>query len=272
MTIDSSTIEAISDLARGAAGSEQLEPGTIHAFMLGDQVELVDLTADQYRTHPVRKRGTVRVSDVASFGGYWGKHSTAGTSEVYADRAARTVTAVLDAHGPDWAGWQQHRLVLTLEYSDALKAWLERDGKVMDQESFAEFLDDQRADIREPSAADMLEIAQTIQGTSKVDWQAGHRLVDGQRRIGYLETNTATAGQKGELVIPTQIVIGVQVFDGSEVAHALTARFRHRVEGGRLRLLYKLDRPGEVVTSAFDAAVGVLGEACGAAVLRGTPS
>lgn len=132
--------------------------------------------------------------------------------------------------------------------------------------------DDNAADIRDPDAATMLEIAQTIQGTSKVDWQAGHRLVDGQRRIGYVETNTATAGTKGELAIPTQITLGVQIFDGASVAHAVTARFRHRIEGGRLRLMYKLDRPADVVTAAFDGAVAELGAACSTAVLRGTPA
>src|SRR5262249_34462871 len=112
----------------------------------------------------------------------------------------------------------------------------------------------------------------TIQGTSKVDWQAGHRLVDGQRRIGYVETNTAAAGTKGELVIPQQITIGVQVFDGADVAHAITARFRHRLEGGRLRLMSKRDRPTDAVTAAFDGAVAEVATACGAAVLRGVPA
>lgn len=271
MTIDSTAIETIADLARDGHESENLIPGAIYAFRLGDKVELVDLTGDVYLDVPRRKRGTVQVRDVASFAEYWRKHHDAA-SEVYADRERRTVTAVLDAHAADVPGWGQHRLVLALTYSEALKAWLDRDGKLMDQEHFAEFLDDQRADIREPSAAEMLEIAQTIQGTSKVDWQAGHRLVDGQRRIGYVETNTASAGQKGEIAIPTQITIGVQVFDGSAVAHALTARFRHRIDGGRLRLMYKLDRPADVVTAAFDGVVAELGEACSATVLRGTPA
>lgn len=266
-----SAVQEIRRLAEEAAGGEALAPGEIFAFRLGDKLEIVDLTTDQYRNAPKRKAGTVQVRDVPSFAEYWHKHSSPA-SEVYADRDARTVTAVLDAHGAETPGWQRHRLVLALKFSEAFKAWQERDGRFMTQEQFAEFLDDQRADIRTPSAAEMLEVAQTIQGTSKVDWQAGHRLVDGQRRIGFVETNTATAGTKGELVIPTEIVIGVQVFDGAEVAHALTARFRHRIENGALRLMYKLDRPADVVTAAFDGAVAELGQACACPVLRGTPS
>ena len=271
---DGTFVDELERIAQEAAEPAELERGNVYAFRLGAKVEVVDLTGDQYRDTPARKVGTVRVRDVASFATYWGKHHQPGRSEVYADRDARTVTAVIDAHGDeaDATGWAQHRLVLGLTFSPALTAWLERDGRHMSQEQFAEFLDDQRADIREPSAAEMLEIAQTIQGTQRVDWRAGHRLVDGQRRIGFTETNEAKAGTKGELAIPVSIVIGVQIFDGSEVAHALSARFRHRIEGGQLRLMYKLDRPADVVTAAFNGVVDEVAEATGATVLRGAPA
>jgi uncharacterized protein YfdQ (DUF2303 family) len=265
-------IEAIATLAREGVEATELDLGAYYVIHLGDSVKEIDLTGDRYRDQPRRKSGSVHVRDVPSFAEYWSKHHVNGTSEVYADRAQCRIIAVLDAHGAETAGWAQHRLVLGLEYSEAFKAWLARDGKLMEQEAFAEFLDDNAADIREPSAAEMLEIAQTIQGTSKVDWQASHRLVDGQRRIGYVETNSATAGTKGELAIPQQIGIGVQIFDGAEVAHAITARFRHRISGGKLQLMYKLDRPNDVVTAAFDGAVAELAQACGTAVLRGTPA
>lgn len=270
--IDGTAVEAIERIAQQSAESHALEIGSVYAVRLGDRVHLVDLTGDQYRDTPARKTGHVRVRDVASFAEFYAKHSTAGASEVYADRERRSITAVLDAHAADATGWAEHRLVLGLECSEAFRAWSERDGRYMTQEQFAEHLDDNRADIRDPDAATMLEIAQTIQGTSKVDWQAGHRLVDGQRRIGFVETNEAKAGSKGELVIPVSITIGVQIFEGSTVAHALTARFRHRIEGGQLRLMYKLDRPGDVVTAAFNGVVGEVSEAIGAVVMLGTPA
>jgi uncharacterized protein YfdQ (DUF2303 family) len=268
------TVDQIADLAREGTEAEQLQPGGYYAFRLRDRVHEIDLTGERYQDRPRRKVGTVRVTSVQSFTDYWLKHSAADISEVYADRAALTVTAVLDAHGApaDATGWGQHRLVLTLKHSAALRAWLDADGRLMPQEAFAEFLDDNRADIHSPPAAEMLEIAQTIEGTSKVDWQAGHRLVDGQRRIGYIETNTARAGQKGELAIPTVITIHVPVFDRATQAHELEARFRHRIDSGSLKLGFKLARPGDVVTSAFDHTVSRLAIACGATVMWGTPA
>lgn len=269
--IDGTAVEAIERIAQDAAEGEALELDSIYAFRVGTEVKVIDLTGDQYRAKPRRKTGTVRVRDVDSFALYWSKHHDSG-SEVYADRERATVTAVLDAHDRDEPDWGQHRLVLGLVHTEAYRAWAERDGRYMTQEQFAEFLDDQRADIEQPTAAEMLEVAQTISGTSKVEWQAGHRLSDGQRRIGFVETNDARAGTKGELAIPQQIIIGLQIFEGDTVRHALTARFRHRIEQGQLRLMFKLDRPADVVTSAFNGVVQAVAEACSADVMRGTPA
>jgi uncharacterized protein YfdQ (DUF2303 family) len=269
MTVD---VDSIIQVAQEAADPAQLEIGQVYAVTVNGSVQIIDLTTDQYADTPKRKVGKVLVADVPSFAWYHGKHSEMGVTELYASRDSRTVTAVLDAHAADTPGWAGHRLVLALQHSEAFKAWQAADGRYMDQEAFAEFLDDNRADIVTPSAAEMLEIAQTIQGTSKVDWQAGHRLRDGQRVIGYVETNTATAGTKGELAIPTEIEIGLPIFDGAKVRHAMTARFRHRIEGGKLRLMYKLDRPADVVTAAYDGIVAEVEQACGSPVMRGTPA
>lgn len=272
MTIDNTTIEAIADLARDGHSSELLDPGNIYAFRLGSTVHQVDLTGDRYLDRPKRKIGAVYVHDGASFAVYWAKHRVEGHSEIYADRDGRRFIAVLDAHAADTTDWGGHRLCLALCHSQAWQAWTAADGRYMAQEAFAEHLDDNRVDIREPAAAEMLEIAQTIQGTVKVDWQAGHRLADGQRRIGFVETNSASAGQRGELAIPTQITLGLPVFDGAEVAHQVTARFRHRIDNGQLRLMYKLDRPADVVAAAFADVVAEIAEACGAPVLLGVPA
>lgn len=272
MTLDSTAVDAIATLAESAVASEQLEPGGYYVVASRDghlhQIDLLDKHLDR----PRRKTGTIQVRDVPTLAELWMKHGVDSISEVYADRDALAVTAVLDAHGRDETGWGKYRAVLALKHSEAYLAWSKFSGCLMGQEAFAEFLEDNRQDIREPSSAELLEVAQTLQGTAKVEWQAGHRLVDGQRRIGFVESNAATAGTKGELAIPTQITIGVPVFDGATVAHAFTARFRHRIEGGNLRLMYKLDRPADVVTAAFDGVVAEVASACATTVLKGTPA
>lgn len=273
--LDSTAIEEVANLATAATEPSELVLGGYYTVVAGGQVHRIDLTGDEHRTQPRRKTGRTTVRDVASFATYWAKHNQDGRSEVYADRASLTATAVLDApggNGPDDTGWGQHRLILQLKHSSAFQAWKGCDGRDMTQEQFAEFLEDNRADIQSPPAAEMLEVAQSIQAATKVDFSAGYRLVDGQRRLAYVETVESRAGAKGELAIPAEIRLAVPVFDGAQVADELVARFRHRISSGSLRLMYKLDRPDDVVDSAFEGVVADVAEACGATVMRGQPA
>jgi uncharacterized protein YfdQ (DUF2303 family) len=270
--LDSTAIGEVADLATAATEPSELTLGGYYTVVAGGQLHQVDLTGDKHRDAPRRKTGRTIVRDVASFAAYWGKHQLDGSSEVYADRDALTVTAVLDAHSDVTPGWAEHRLVLQLQHTTAWRAWNEVSGREMDQETFANFLEDNRADIVRPAAAEMLEVAQSIQAATKVDFTSAHRLVDGQRRIAYTETVESRAGAKGELAIPAEIELGLFVFKGAALADSVSARFRHRINGGSLRLMFKLDRPADVVDAAFDGVVAEVAEACAATVLRGTPS
>lgn len=273
-TLSGTGVNEVADLAMAAADPSELELGKVYVMASRDGHDIIDLTGDEHRDQPARKKGSTTVRDVPSFAGYWGKHSRPEVSEVYADRDALKVTAVLDAHGAaDTAtGWAQHRLVLALKYSTAFVAWKTHNGRDMAQEEFAEFLEDNRADIFAPAAAEMLEVAQSIQAATKVDWSSGFRLADGQRRMAYTETTESRSGTKGELAIPAEIVLHLPIFDGATTADQLVARFRHRLQNGQLRLSYKLDRPDDVVTAAFEGVIAEVAEQCSATVLRGTPA
>ncbi len=273
MTFDATVVDAITTLADAASGAEQLAPGGFYVALSRDgQLHQIDLTGDRWRDLPKRKEGTTTVRDVASFGGYWDKHAALYESEIYADRRACTVTAVLDAHTAVEARWGKHRLVLGLQHSEAWKAWTGRDNQSMDQQQFAEFLEDNRADIHTPPAAEMLEIASSLSASTKAEFQSAVVLGNGQRKLSYVEDTTAKAGTRGDLTIPTEIVLAVQVFDGATVADRVTARFRYRINAGKLSLHYKLDRPADVISSAFEGIVHEVTDTCAATVLRGTPA
>lgn len=269
--IEENELATVERLARAAAGPVELALGSYYAVPTSDgDVRQIDLTGDQYRDQPRHKQGTITVRDVDSFGAYWRKHADAD-SEIYASRADQRVVAVLDAHTETSARWQQHRLHLALRHSTAWGAWSLLDGKYMDQENFAEFIEDNRADIADPPAAAMLEVVQSIQGTTKAEWQAGTLLANGQRRLSYVETTSATAGAKGSLEVPAEFTLRLPVFEGAQVADELLARFRYRINGGKLSLAYKLDRPADVVATAFDAIAEQIAAQLDVTVMRGTP-
>lgn len=262
--------QVIVDTALRTAPPSELEPGKFYAFHTTAGVQRVDLTGPEHTGIPPRKRGTTTVRDAASWIAYYGKHAVE-SSEVYADSERLTITAVLDAHGKDEASWGEHRLVLALRTTDSWKQWLQSDGQLLDQETFAEFLEDHLPELLEPSSADMLEIAQSLQAHTKVDFQSGVRLASGQRQFQYVETQTTKAGQKGSLEVPEQFTIGLVPFEGS-AGYRLTARLRYRITDRGLRMGYKLERPADTLRTAFaDVVDGIDGD-IEQPVMNGTPA
>lgn len=271
MTIDGTAIEAIADLTRNGVGAEQLELGGYYVYQLGDRIHEVDLTSDEYQDTPKRKAGTTTVRDVPSWLAYYGKHHD-NDSEIYADRQALTVTAVLDAHGADQPRFGQHRLMLRLRHSDEFEAWRTASGRMMTQTAFAEFLEDHRAAVIEPAAADMVELAQTFQAKTKVDFKSSTILANGQRQLTYVEQVDASAGTRGQLTIPATFTLGLLVFDGGTQADQVTARLRYRINDGALQIGFVLDQLADVVSTAFVGVVGEIEAGVTQPVLYGTPA
>lgn len=271
LTSTTNEAQTIVDTALLAAEPTALESGKIYAFNTRTGVQKIDLTGPEHTGTPARKQGTTTVRDTASFAAYFSKHADADT-EVFADADRLTITAVLDAHTADTARWSDHRLRLELRKSEAWQQWLENDGRLLGQEQFAEFLQDHLPELLEPSAADMLEIAQSIQGATRVEWQNSTRLSSGQRQFQFVETVSAKAGQKGQLTVPETFTIGLVPFEGSE-GYKLTARFRYRLsKDGGLTLGYKLERPGDTLRTAFADVVTAIGAEIEQPVMNGSPA
>lgn len=263
-------VQAIIDTAQRAADPKPVNLGQVYlvATANGD-VKTIDLV-DAHRQSPERKRGTTLVRDAFSFDAYWSKHAT-DDSEIYADADKLTVTAILNANSDTAANWGDHRLHLQLRETDAWTQWAALDGKLIGQEQFAEHIEDHLPEILKPAAAEMLEIAQSIQGTVKAEFASGTRLATGQRELSYVETLTAKAGQKGKLVIPETFVIGLVPFEGSN-GYQLTARLRYRIADNGLRIGYKLDRPADVLRTAFSDVLASIAEQIETPILNGTPA
>jgi uncharacterized protein YfdQ (DUF2303 family) len=270
--LSSTTGEAqtIVDTALRSAPPAELEPGKYYAFHTPGGIQKVDLTGPEHTGIPPRKSGTTTVRDARSWTAYFKKHSSQA-SEVYADSERLTVTAVLNAHAADTPSWGDHRLRLELRTTDAWKQWTHNDGELLDQETFAEFLEDHLPELLEPSSADMLEIAQSLQAATKVDFTSGVRLASGQRQFQYVETTTTKAGQKGQLTVPETFVIGLIPFEGSE-GYRLTARLRYRITDRGLRMGYKLERPADILRTAFTDVVNTIDADIEQPVLNGTPA
>lgn len=233
--------------------------------------ELEQTLADR----PRRKKGTVHVQDAISFIRYVEKHQLPGT-EVYADAARQRLVAVVNAHdaseGPSEndAGHGDHRVALELIPTEEWKTWTSLDKKPLNQQAFAEHLEDNAADVIHPDAATMLEIASSLIATNGVNFKQAVRLDNGQVQVRYEETTSARAGHAGDLEIPQVFTIAVAPFVGSEPVE-VTARFRYRINGGNLALSYALLRPEQIARQAFLDHVEAVADAITPPVFQGRP-
>lgn len=245
--------QAIIETAQAAAAPVILDPRNVYERVVpaGATAEVLDL--EQFLPAPRRLRGTVAAQRVQDLVRYVERHDAEEFTTIWVDAAAYRVIAVLNDHGCalDAADWGDHRAELQLLLTDAWKHWTGKDGILMAQEDFAEHIDDGLIDIVEPDGAEMLEVAQSIQGTTTAEFKAAHRLASGAIGVQYVEQQTAAAGQRGELEIPERFVLGVAPFEGED-AYKIRARLRYRIRGGNLTIGYRLERPGDVLRDAVD--------------------
>lgn len=254
MTDHISNAQAVIDAATRAAKPAELDGRFFTVVSPDGAVKVVDLDAErdkaEYAHKPRRKTGDYRVHDAESFVAYLAKHADPDT-EVWADAVAAKITGVLDANtaagGPRH---EEHRVIYGVLLTEAWKTWAKYDGHLLDQQVFAELIEERATDVVTPSGADMLEIAQTFKATIGVNVESSKRLSDGQRQFEYRETVDAKAGKAGRMEIPETFVLGLRPFEGAD-AFKVTARLRYRLTDGALRIGYKLDRPEDVLREAF---------------------
>jgi uncharacterized protein YfdQ (DUF2303 family) len=264
-------VPAITALAQQALAPKQVQPGGIYLVATATgHVETIDLTGADYTGKLNRKTGTTTVRDSASFLTYYAKHHDDAT-EVYSDVERLTITAVLDAHTTAEARFGVHRLHLALRRTKAWQEWLDLDGKLVDQDRFANFLEDHVPNLVDPDAATMLEIAQSIKATTKAEFQSSTRLQSGERKFAFVEDTKASAGAKGDLAIPETFKIAVPPFEGAD-AYSMTARFKYRLGGGQLALGFKLEQPEERAKAAFADVLTAISEGVDTPILNGTPA
>lgn len=252
-----------------AARPTVLAEDTVYAFVTDDGVEVVK--GREPLAAPRRKTGAVQLLDAASFAAYVNKHHEEDHTELYADPRRPGVVAVLNGHAAfaDATGYGDHRAHLILQPTPAWQRWAQHDGKLLNQVQFAEHIEASLPDIVNPPGADMLELAETFQAHTKVQFVSSTHLGSGQRQLTYREEVEAGAGSRGDIVIPKEFELGLAPYEGSGL-YKVTARLRYRIGDGRLQLGYILDRPEDVQRAAFDDVLKTVQEETGRTALLGT--
>jgi uncharacterized protein YfdQ (DUF2303 family) len=247
-------------LAQATAANAVVRAGNVTQLLAPPEYKAHDMTAaiEAAGPAPSRKKGTVHLGDLDSFLTYVAQQGSPATTRIFADVDSRTLTAIFNDHGnvdtSDGAGWRDHRAVFTAALSREFEKWLSNDGKPMDQEPFAIFLEDNIADVVEPSGDKLLTVALTLQAKNEVNFSSSRRLDNGEVQLQYTENLTTSAGGSAAMEVPRTFAIGARLFKGGE-GYRINARLKLRVGGGKVKFWYELDRPENAIEDAFKAYV-----------------
>jgi uncharacterized protein YfdQ (DUF2303 family) len=262
---------------------------------------MVSLLNEKYpyglpKRKPEHIKAAVGLTDADSFCKYIKLYQDSRT-RVFADPKAMSFRAVLDYHcandapkalpaaepetaGATWvtseatytvagAEFLDHQATLILRTSEQWNLWMAKNEKEIQQAEFAEFIEDNFRDISTPSPATMLEVARDLTATVEMNFASKVTPKSGAVKFAYQEVVTAGVGQAGDMEIPDAFTILIPVFFGEKPV-SIEARLRFRVNGGKLRFIYKLYRPAELLSDAFKLAASAIGENLGLDVLLGS--
>jgi uncharacterized protein YfdQ (DUF2303 family) len=216
---------------------------------------------ERFAVEPTRIRGNTIADDLDSFVRYV---LAVNTGDIYWRESETTAsfTAVFNTDS-----WRDHRAIYVPQPSPEWVRWTGNNGKSKTQAEFALFMEDNAVDVVSPSAADMLEIAHTLEAKKKVDFASGIRLSNGQIDLTYSEQIQGTAA-KGKLQIPELFKIGIPVFVGGD-RYGMDARLRYRISDGQLSMWYNLVRPHIVIQDAVQTMVAAIQEKIALPIYRG---
>lgn len=272
---DGTPIEALStanELAKALAATlAPREIGKATVLVAPESYKVHDLTEKKEKAEPYAKRksGVAVLKDLSSFLQYCADQELAGEGYIYADTDARSFTAVFnDYKAREVAGWRDHRATYKASLTPELAKWLDNDGKAMDQTTFAEFIEDNIADVTEPEGAKLLEVATTLQAKTDINFGSARRLDNGQVQLAYTEVIEAKAGADGALTIPREFALGLRIFKNGH-GYRLRARLKYRLHAGGVKFWYELDRPDRAIEDAFTGFVNQVREQSKYTVLLG---
>lgn len=264
--IGPTTAAIINALSSASTAFQPVDASTYVVLPTGYTVKNLTDELEKARPTPDRKRGTAVLHNVASFLSYCEDQATKEEGYIYADVDARTLTAVFDDF-KDGAKWRQHRAVFKAEFTPEAMKWFAHDKKVMTQTDFAEFIEDNFADLANEAQV-LLDVATTISAKTAIDFSAAKRLDNGQVQLTYNEQIDASAGTNGTLQIPKKFTVGLRLFKGDKAGYAIECRLKYRLNSGRVSFHFEMERPERAIEDAFDGYVEAAGES-GYTVLHG---
>ena len=147
-------------------------------------------------------------------------------------------TAVL----PQWGSHVAHGAPLL---PPEWEHWVKNNELQMERIDFARFLEENRLDIDQPLAGDLIQVCRELTVLKSVNYQKAERDLDGNVTLSYREENKPN----GKIEIPSSIKLRMSIFR-SEPSVEVEANLRFRLHSGACYFSYSLVRPHKAMEDA----------------------
>jgi uncharacterized protein YfdQ (DUF2303 family) len=267
-------------------------PDSVPAVLLRGGSPSVRSLADvleTYRLHPRRKQGTAEARTFDSFCDLVNRHRT-GHSAIFADTDWKkpSFVAVVDYHqlGEDGRpDHLKHRIRYAFPLSDEWQAWIEGDGKPMDQRDFAWFLEDRVPELSSPTdhervtlehqfattiatPAQLVELSRGLQVHADTRVKAVTVLQTGEGQVAWEESHNDADGKP--LKVPGLFILSIAPFFMGETVR-IPVRLRYRVTNGKVAWTYQIYRPDRAITEHVRQTLADARERTGLPAYEGAP-
>lgn len=240
---------------------------------------------DEIRAHPVRREGTSAMQDLDSFVAMTNRFKS-DFSAVFglcdAETADLSLTTVFDYHDPSekkdgMPRFMRHKCTYRFPVSDEWKAWMSMNDNWLDQNEFAEFLEEHIIDVAAPPAFDskpdlndfekhllnlvstleskftgpsgILELSRGLSIRTEEKFESRQKLATGELAITF--SNEHKDEQGGKLKVPDLFLINIPVFKNG-ANYLIPVRLRFRKDGPKLAWKFLLHRTELIVNHAFE--------------------
>lgn len=233
----------------------------------------------EYLAVPLRKTGSVTIHDVDSFIEVAKKQGIKGSTNIYLDVNYVTqkinATAVFNDHSDgEAAGHKDYKALFTPRIGAEWARWNAANGKKMDQEDFANFLQDNIGDISNqkdsklPSGGDVLTFVSNLQEKRLVTYGRAINTQNGMVQIEFTEEGDKAT--KGNIEVFKEFGLALRPFFGG-AAYSINALLRYRIDrnGGDIVFWFELQRPDRILEDASTELIKKLAEGTGYPVIYG---
>jgi len=190
--------------------------------------------------------------DVKSLGEYLERFELPA-SIGFADWKAKLIRVNVDYHHPDNPSHNRHSATFRADWSTDWSKWRKVHDKPMNQVQFGRFLEERAHNIAKPDPASMIDLAMNFEVNRSMKFKSTLRLKNGLRELRFVEEDET----KGAMQTPDLIELLLPVFDGME-PDRIIARFRYRIDEGRLVMFVSFDNLDDIERTAFERCVAAL--------------